>query len=245
MGIFSRMSDIVNANLNALLEKAEDPEKIIRLMIQEMEETLVEVRTAAAKCIAEKKELKRQLQAQSDQVDNWQEKAELAIERDRDDLARAALAEKSAAENRQSALEDELQLVTSQLEKFNEDIAQLQNKLEDAKARQRTLVMRHKSAQSQLKARRHIHSDKLDDMMFRFEAAERRIEQVESRGEAMDLGRKRTLSEEIDSLRNDETINAELDALKKRMGGGKKTGGQASGPKSVKKSEKAAAGGQS
>lgn len=244
MGIFSRMSDIVNANLNALLEKAEDPEKIIRLMIQEMEETLVEVRTAAAKCIAEKKEIKRQLQTQSGHVEAWQEKAELAIDKDRDDLARAALAEKSAAETRKKALEEERDLVSSQLDKFNDDISQLQNKLEDAKARQRALVMRHKSAQSQLKARRHIHSDKLEDMMFRFEVAERRIEQVESRGEALDLGRKRTLSEEIDSLRNDDTINAELDALKERMAG-RKPRPKAVKNRSDKSGETAAAGGES
>lgn len=221
MGIFSRLSDIINANLNALLEKAEDPEKIIRLMIQEMEDTLVEIRSAAAKCIAEKKELRRRIARLERDETEWENKAELAISKNRDDLARAALAEKATTADQTETLRQELKLVESQLEKFNQDIAQLQSKLTDAKNRQRTLVMRHQSANSQLKARRHIHNEKLDEMMFRFESAERRIDQVESKGEAMSMGRKRTLSEEIQGLEDDERINADLEALKARMQGTK------------------------
>jgi len=142
MGIFSRFSDIVNANINAVLEKAEDPEKIIRLMIQEMEDTLVEIRSAAAKCIADRKEIGRHIEYLEREKDEWARRAELAVRRDREDLARAALSEKQAIEDKVESLHHELESLDSQLEKFNSDITQLQSKLTDAKARQRSIVNR-------------------------------------------------------------------------------------------------------
>jgi phage shock protein A len=141
MGIFSRFSDIVNANINAVLEKAEDPEKIIRLMIQEMEDTLVEIRSAAAKCIADRKEHRRHIEFMEHEKEEWQRRAELALRRDRDDLARAALAEKQAIEDQVAKLKVEAENLDSQLDKFNADISQLQNKLNDAKTRQRSIVI--------------------------------------------------------------------------------------------------------
>jgi len=141
MGIFSRMGDIINANLNAALEKAEDPEKMIRLMIQEMEDTLVEIRSATAKCIAEKKERSRVLKRLEQQQLDWERKAELALEKDREDLARAALAEKTALADRIGYLEEELEQYKEQLAKYDENIAKLQAKLTDARNRQRALVI--------------------------------------------------------------------------------------------------------
>jgi phage shock protein A len=219
MSIFSRLSDIINANLNALLEKAEDPEKIIRLMIQEMEDTLVEIRSAAAKCIADKKELNRRIDFLEREKDAWAERAELAVRRDREDLARAALAEKQVLSDEIEALREDLGLIDSQLEKFNGDIGKLQSKLTDAKNRQRSIVLRHKTATTQLAARKHIHDDSIDEMLFRFENAERKIDRIESEGEALDMGRRRNLADEIAGLEDDDRIEAELKDLKSQVGG--------------------------
>lgn len=222
MGIFSRLSDIINANINALLERAEDPEKIIRLMIQEMEDTLVELRSAAAKTIADKKERHRRIEwLEQEQID-WERKAELALKKDREDLAKSALMEKARLGDQVEALKKELGLVERQLEKLNGDIGKLQSKLTDAKNRQRTLVMRHKHAGSQLRARGQLHDSKLDDVLHRFESAEQRIEERESQVEAYDLGRRRGLSDEINELEASERVSDELEQLKARVRGGGK-----------------------
>ncbi len=222
MGIFSRFSDIVNANINAVLEKAEDPEKIIRLMIQEMEDTLVEIRSAAAKCIADRKELDRHIAYLENEHDEWARRAELAVRRDREDLARAALVEKQALADQVEKMKLEIDNLDGQLEKFNADITQLQGKLTDAKTRQRSIVIRHKTATSQLSARKHIHSDRLDEMLYRFESAERRIDRVESEAEAVAMGRGANLADEIAGLEDDDRVEEELAKLKSELGGKKK-----------------------
>ena len=218
MGIFSRFSDIVNANINAVLEKAEDPEKIIRLMIQEMEDTLVEIRSAAAKCIADRKELGRHIEHLEREKMEWAHRAELAVRREREDLARAALAEKQAIGDRADQMKLELENLDGQLEKFNSDITQLQSKLTDAKTRQRSIVIRHKTANSQLSARKHIHDDRIDEMLFRFESAEQRIDRVESEAEAINIGRGKNLADEIADLEQDDRVEAELADLKSKVG---------------------------
>ena len=221
MGIFSRFSDIVNANINAVLEKAEEPEKIIRLMIQEMEDTLVEIRSAAAKCIADRKELTRHVAHLENENVEWARRAELAVRRDREDLARAALVEKQAITDQIDHMNGELENLDGQLEKFNADITQLQGKLTDAKTRQRSIVIRHKTASSQLSARKHIHSDRLDEMLYRFESAERRIDRVESEAEAVSMGHGANLADEIAGLEDDDRVEAELEKLKTKVGGKK------------------------
>jgi len=218
MGIFSRFSDIVNANINAVLEKAEDPEKIIRLMIQEMEDTLVEIRSAAAKCIADRKELGRHIELLEREKSEWAHRAELAVRREREDLARAALVEKQAIGDRADQMNLELESLDGQLEKFNSDITQLQGKLNDAKTRQRSIVIRHKTANSQLSARKHIHDDRIEEMLFRFESAEQRIDRVESEAEAINMGRGRNLADEIADLEQDDRVEAELADLKSKVG---------------------------
>ena len=217
MSIFSRLSDIINANINTLLEKAEDPEKIIRLMIQEMEDTLVEIRSAAAKCIADRKEHGRHIEYLEREQVEWARRAELAVRRDREDLARAALAEKQAISDRIEQLQDDMESLDGQLTKFTEDITKLQGKLTDVKKRQRSLVIRHKTASSQLAARKHIHDDRIDEMLFRFENAERKIDRVESEGEALEMGRRRSLADEIEGLEDDDRVEAALDELKSKV----------------------------
>jgi len=226
MSVFSRFTDIINANINSLLEKAEDPEKIIRLMIQEMEDTLVEIRSAAAKCIADRKEQRRYSEFLDREQQEWAKRAELAVRQNREDLARAALAEKQKLSDESSKTEHEMDLLNQQLEKFNSDISQLQNKLTDAKTRQRSIVIRHKTAATQLAARKHIHDDKIDEMLFKFESAERRIDRVEAQGEALDMGRRKGLAEEIAGLEDDDRVEDALAALKAKV----KTGSKAASP---------------
>ena len=224
MSIFSRFTDIINANINSLLEKAEDPEKIIRLMIQEMEDTLVEIRSAAAKCIADRKEQRRYTEFLERERDGWAKRAELAVRQGREDLARAALAEKQALSDEIEQTATETKMLDEQLEKFNSDITQLQGKLTDAKTRQRSIVIRHKTASSQLAARKHIHDDKIDEMLFRFEDAERRIDRVEAQGESMSMGRRKGLAEEIAGLEDDDRVEDELKALKAKVSQPAKSG---------------------
>ena len=224
MGIFTRFSDIVNSNINAILDKAEDPEKIVRLMIQEMEDTLVEVRSAAARSIADKKDLNRKLEALEREASEWESKAELAIRKGRDDLAKAALVEKSRVSQAADIIKADYAAVDDGLTKLNEDIARLESKLMDAKARQKSLLARHKTANSRLAARRKIHDYKIDDAMVRFEQYTRRIDDVEGRIEAYDLGLPKDLNHEFASLEAEESVAEELKDLKQRVSASTSTG---------------------
>ena len=226
MGIFSRMSDIINANINAMLEKAEDPEKIVRLMIQEMEDTLVEVRSAAARAIADKKTDRRKLAAIRAEVQEWEQKAELAVKKGRDDLAKAALHEKAAVERVAVGLEAQLGQVDDGLERLNEDIARLQEKLADAKARQKALLMRHETGNNRLRVREQLHQPKVDDALMRLEKFERKIENVEGRVESYDLGERPDLRREIQNLEGEEKVEQALNELKARLQTGNAKGGE-------------------
>jgi phage shock protein A len=217
MGIFTRFSDIVNSNINSILDKAEDPEKIIRLMIQEMEDTLVEVRSAAARSIADKKDLNRKIEALDRERGDWDDKAELAMRKGREDLAKAALVEKSRVAAAVDVLKEDYLAVEDGLTKLNDDIARLESKLEDAKTRQKSLLARHKTASSRLAARKKIHDYKIDDAMVRFEAYTRRIDDVEGRVEAYDLGLPKDIEHEFASLEAEESVSEEFNALKERV----------------------------
>jgi len=217
MGIFTRFSDIVNSNINAILDKAEDPEKIVRLMIQEMEDTLVEVRSAAARSIADKKDLNRKLGLLERDEKEWDAKAELALRKGREDLAKAALVEKTRASSAVEMIRADYLAIDEGLSKLNEDIAKLETKLLDAKTRQKSLLARHKTANSRLAARKKIHDYKIDDAMVRFEQYTRRIDDVEGRIEAYDLGLPKDLNHEFAGLEAEETVARELDELKKRV----------------------------
>lgn len=218
MGIFSRFTDIINANINSILDKAEDPEKMVRLIIQEMEETLVEVRTQSAKMIADKKELERKSGRWSSEIVEWERKAEVAISKEREDLARAALKEKRNCEEASITLESELQQVSDSLEKLSGDVAQLQQKLKDAKLRQKALILRGDTAKSRMGVKRQLHTVNIDEALTKFDRFERRIDDMEGEVEAFELGQ-RSLSEEIAELERDEQINADLAELKAKMSG--------------------------
>ncbi len=217
MGIFSRFADIINSNISSLLDKAEDPEKMVRLIIQEMEDTLVEVRSTNAKVIAEKKELLRRISKTEEQVQDWQSKAELALSKDREDLAKAALTEKQRSTDLVKAQTDELLVVEEHLVRLKEEVVQLQEKLADAKARQKTIIMRTQTASSRLNVKKQLDSGKVDDAMLKFEQYERRVEGLEAQVESYDLGKKNTLADEFAALEAEESVNNELEALKAKV----------------------------
>jgi phage shock protein A len=216
MGIFSRFTDIVNSNINSILDKAEDPEKMVRLIIQEMEDTLVEVRSASAKTLASKKEISSQINKMQNEAKDWNSKAELAISKDREDLARAALQEKKKCDEHASALSSELKVIDEQITKLQSEVGQLQDKLADAKTRQKAILLRQKTVSSRLEVKKSLESGKVDAAMGRFEQYERKIDDLESQVDAYDLGKK-TLADEFAELESDDEINDELAALKKKM----------------------------
>ncbi len=216
MGIFSRFTDIVNSNINNLLDKAEDPAKMVRLIIQEMEDTLVEVRSSSAKTLADKKELTRQVVRLEKDAVQWQEKAELALNKEREDLARAALIEKKKSTESAEALLEELAYTDEHLSKLQNEIAQLQEKLNDAKARQKAILIREKSASSRLKVKENIHSTRVNEALNRFEHYERKIDNIEAEVESYDLAGK-SLANEIDELATDSKVDDELAQLKAKL----------------------------
>ncbi len=220
MGIFSRMSDIINSNINSLLDQAEDPDKMIRLIIQEMEDTLVEVRSSSARVLADRKAAARRVDQLQAEADSWESKAKLAISKGREDLARAALQEKREIEEELEAVSAELAATDEHIEQLNDEIAKLQSKLNDAKAKKKALVMRSKTVESRIKVKRQVNREALDDAFTRFEHFERRMDNLESQLEVMDMGKDvaPSLAAEISALEEDEKLTAELERLKAEVG---------------------------
>ena len=219
MGIFSRISDIVNSNLNALCDSAEDPEKMIRLIIQEMEDTLVEVRSASARVIADQKTASRRRDRIAAEVSAWEEKAKLAVSKGRDDLAKAALQERRGMEETLRIVESELTSSGEHIAQLNEEIGQLQQKLDDAKAKQKTILLRAKTVQSRVQVKSQVQRTELDDAFARFERFERKVDNLEGELQSMDLGRDTaaSLAAEIDALGEADWLEEELVRIKGNM----------------------------
>jgi phage shock protein A len=214
MGIFSRFRDIVNSNINAMLDKAEDPEKMIRLMIQEMEDTLVEIRASCADAMAMKKKVLRSSDEARSRSEMWEKRAEIAVGKGREDLAREALMEKRRYQERIESLEGEAAQCDGLIEQYQDDIVQLENKLTSAREKQRILVKRHAHAQHRKRAEMDIRRVETNDAFLRFDQYENRIERMEAEADLVNYGRKPTLEDEILSLETDEEIESELEQLK-------------------------------
>ncbi len=218
MGIFSRTRDIVAANFTDLLDKAEDPAKMIRMIIMEMEETLVEVRASAARTIADQKEMRRQVSKLEKIQEGWTEKAELALSKGREDLAKAALVEKRKAGDMADQLRVEIQVLDDGLRASEEDIAKLQARLRDARTRQNAITSGIESAQNRSRLREMYAGPKVNEAFSRFDVLERRADMAEGQADALSLGAPaKTLEEEIAELRNEEAVDAELEALKAKL----------------------------
>ncbi|MEZ5492458.1 MAG: phage shock protein PspA [Gammaproteobacteria bacterium] len=216
MSIFSRMTDIINSNISALLDKAENPEKLIRMVIQEMEETLVEVRSGTAKVIAEKKTHTRRMEQLRRQARDWEEKAELALSKNRDDLAKAALLEKSSVNATIEIMEQDIARLDETLDKLSSEIEQLQAKLNDARARQKTLMMRTKATRSRLDVNLQLNNYTIDNAMDKFEYYERKIDLMEGQMESANVEQK-SLQSEFEELAREEKIDRELQELKNKL----------------------------
>ena len=217
MGIFSRTRDIIAANVTDLLDKAEDPAKMIRMIILEMEETLVEVRASAARTIADQKEMRRHIAKLEKLQESWTEKAELALSKDREDLAKAALVERQKAADMAEQLKAEIGVLDDALKASEADIAKLQNKLREARARQNSIATRLESAENRYRLREMYAGERVADAFSRFDTLERRVDMAEGRADAAGMGGAKTLEEEIAELKSSEKVDAELAALKARL----------------------------
>ena len=221
MTIFSRITDIINANINTLLERAEDPEKMIRLMIQEMEDTLVEVRSQSVRAIADRSKIEREIKRlEKTSGQEWEDKAAFALGKGREDLARSVLVVKRKSEEQATLLREEIALVNDSLARHNEDLAKLQAKIDEAKARKSSIELRMKTAKGRVRVRRALHDDRVEDALKRYGSLERRIDELEAGAEVYDMGKAKTLEQEFAELEVEADVAEDLARLKARVAAG-------------------------
>jgi len=214
MGIFTRFKDIIASNISAMLDNAEDPEKLIKLMIREMEDTLIEIKSSCASTIAEQKKVERLFDGMVEKENFWVKKAKLAVEKGKDNLARQALQQKRIYAQKAETVEEELIELGSIVDQYRNDIEELENKLKSAREKQRLLVQRHIRAKSRKNAQEEIRRADSIEIMQKFETLENHIERMEAEADLVNYGRPATLEDEFDALEADDDIEAELDKLK-------------------------------
>lgn len=218
MGLFTRMSDIVQSNINALLDKAEDPEKMIKHLILEMQDTLVEVRSVAATVLADKKQIERRIHKLEIESTNWQNKAQIALQKDREDLARAALGEKQRVAQALDGLYEQLNEVNEAIGKLQSDSSQLNDKLLEAKAKQKTLMIKQRTQSTRLKLRSSDAYSKVDTAIVKFDQYERRIDDLEAQVDAFDLvSETKSLDAQLAELEANDEIEKQLTELRKKV----------------------------
>ena len=220
MSIFTRLADIISANINAMLDSAEDPEKMVKMIIREMEDTLVEIKASCAGAMATKKKMQRELDDVLKRADDWAGKAQLAVDKGRDDLAREALLEKKRLSERVDTLQTEAAHCDEIVEQYKTDIVKLEEKLATAREKQRVLVQRHISAKRRKATEQRVRKVDTIDAMAKFETFQHKIDRLESEAELVNHGRKPTLDEELANLEKDEDVEKELEALRQRKQGG-------------------------
>jgi len=214
MGIFTRFRDIVGSNINSMLDRAEDPEKLIRMMIQEMEDTLIELKVACAGVMAESKRVRHQLQTNEKRTHYWEDRAALAVNKGKDDLAREALLEKRRFIQRSELLTNEVTRHQSLMDQYRKDIQQLEEKLKSAHEKERLLVQRHIYATRKRRAQEEIRRMDNSDTIIKFEELEHRIDHMEAEADLVNFGHKPNLEDELERLEMDEEIENELRGLK-------------------------------
>ena len=219
MGIFTRFRDIVSSNINAMLDRAEDPEKLLKLMIREMEDTLVELKSSCAGVMADMKKTQRRLEEMTLRKDAWEEKAAMAVRKSRDDLAREALLQKRMFNTRRKELQQNREELSLLVDQYHEDIRELEDRLKTARDKQRLLIQRHVHARNKMDAQHEIRRADSAEVMVKFEEFEKRIDRMESEADLINIGRSNSLQEELDNLTVDEEIEAELQALKRPSDG--------------------------
>lgn len=214
MGVFTRFRDIVSSNINSMLDKAEDPEKMIKLMIHEMEDTLIDLKSSCAGVIAGQKKLARKLQEIVDKKNLWTDRANLAVSKGRDDLAREALIERRRFNELVESVEAELAEYKGIISQYHHDITELEDKLEGAKEKKRLLVQRHKRASGKKRANQEIRRSNSADTMARFDKLESRIEQMEAEADLVNVKKEPTRDDLFDELATDEEIESQLAKMK-------------------------------
>ena len=218
MGAFTRFRDIINSNMNAMLDRAEDPEKMIRFMIQEMEDTLVEIKASCAGAIAHRKKVERQLEEARARADMWNGKAELSVSKGREDLAREALLEKRRWRDKADSLEDEAKQSQDLNKQYRQDITQLEEKLNTARDKQRILLQRHIHAEKKRRAQEEIRRVEDSEAWIRFEQFENRVERMEAEADLVNAHRQTSIEDEFSKLERDDEIEKELEELKAKAG---------------------------
>lgn len=217
MSIFSRFTDIVNANINHLLDKAEHPQKMLELVINEMEETLVEVRRCAANLLFEQKTLQKKEQSLSLAITSWAKKAETALLKEREDLAKQALMEKQKLVSDMELVSNELVQITETINKVQADSHKLQAKLQEAKIKRQNFTLKAQSIEAQLKVRQQSSVVKIDEALAKFDRYEEKINKLEAEVDAYDLMEKTSLCDEIDQLQAQDELENELAQLRKKV----------------------------
>jgi phage shock protein A len=218
MGIFSRFKDVIRSQLNAAVARAGNPQKILRLIIQDMEDTVVKVRASSVQTIAERRDLERRILQLRDNVEEWKQKAEIAVVNGRDDLATAALQAKISNLRMIEMLEKQLAVMVASLSRQSEDMEKLQLRLQDAKVRERTIGSLHTTARMRLKLRKRLFDNRLNNALARFEQLESTLNQIEGKVDSYDLGQTRSLSENLGQLAIESTVTRELADIKTRLG---------------------------
>jgi len=214
MGIFTRFRDIVSSNINAMLDAAEDPEKMIRLMILEMEETLIEMKSAAAGTLATRERVSRSLADIRQRADRWEQNTRLALSRNREDLAREALAERRHLLDQAASLEAELAASEHLAADHREQIALLEKKLTSAREKQRLLIQRHVQATQKVRALHQIREVETGNTVIRFDQFEARIAQMEAAAGLIRPATAPNLEQQMADLERDSDIEKELQRIK-------------------------------